>query len=486
MNNSLFLSVLLFFDICIIAAFLYFMVESIKEKERRAPRVGFGGAMLGVLAGLLIIFLPSARIPMTIVFGSVAVAGLLCLTPSRPNPRVLQGASGWIEGEAERHDERDIVFARNRSIPPGSAWYRRYYEMHPELEEIDAKRRKLGGPIGVPGRIDGSYRPNVSMIGANFSIPDYFGLRAEMKPAQDAPPADLDPEKAALIVKNFAGRLGADLVGICRVNPLWAYSRRGEILYNNWEEDWGRPITDIPPYAVVIATEMDVSSVGAGPHTPCAIESSVNYAKGAYITTILANWFSMMGYKGYAEHSRHYNMLMAPLAIDAGLGECGRQGYLLTPKFGARVRVFAVLTDMPLKTDKPISIGADEFCRACKKCAEACPSKSIPLGEKTVHKGVLKWKLNAETCFEYWGKVGTDCSICMGICPFSRPNTFLHNVVRWFVANTYAGKYIFPHIDNFLYGKKWRPKPVPEWLAYPKGKDAPREEYGLDAKSNFA
>jgi hypothetical protein len=30
------------------------------------------------------------------------------------------------------------------------------------------------------------------------------------------------------------------------------------------------------PYAVVIATEMDLENVGAGPHTPALVESSAN------------------------------------------------------------------------------------------------------------------------------------------------------------------------------------------------------------------
>ncbi len=326
-------------------------------------------------------------------------------------------------------------------------------------------------------QLQGLFR--VSRRISSFQLPSFLGPHAVVEPDPDSGPSDIDPKKASRIVKKWAKHLGADLVGICRVDPTWAYSHRGEIYYGNWDE-WGQALDDPLPYAVVICTEMDHKNIAAGPHTPCTIESGANYAKGAYITTILAKWFSMMGYRAMAEHSRHYRMLMVPLAVEAGLGEAGRLGYLIAPKYGARVRVFACLTDMPLIPDKPISLGVEEFCQACKKCSETCPSKSIPLGDKVVHNGVEKWKLNAETCFEFWGKVGTDCSVCMGICPFSRPSTPLHNLVRWFVAHTYAGKFVFPHIDNWIYGKKWRPKPVPEWLNYPKGPGADKEVYGFD------
>jgi hypothetical protein len=36
-----------------------------------------------------------------------------------------------------------------------------------------------------------------------------------------------------------------------------------------------------------------------------------------------------MGNRAAAHHSRHYDLNMVPLAIDAGLGELGRFGYLI-------------------------------------------------------------------------------------------------------------------------------------------------------------
>ena len=62
----------------------------------------------------------------------------------------------------------------------------------------------------------------------------------------------MEPEKATRIVKEWARHLGADLVGICRVDPRWAYSHRGEIHYGEWDE-WGSPVPEPLPYAVVVA-----------------------------------------------------------------------------------------------------------------------------------------------------------------------------------------------------------------------------------------
>ena len=480
---SYFVIVLLLAALFLFGNAVYFTVESIKEKEHRAPKMGAGVAFSALIIATVILWVPILRIPIAVAFGLGIIFGLILLVPGRPGAAVMKGAEGHVVGEPERHDERDIPFARLRSVPPGSEYYRRYYTMHPEKEHADALRREKG-LLGQPGSIDSRYQPNVSMMEAAFDMPEFLGPHAESKPESGRQASSLSPERATEIVKNYALHIGADAVGICRINPLWLYSHRGEIFYDRWE-DWGKEIDPdaLPAYAVVMLTEMDLDHVSAAPHTPTVAESAGCYAKGAYLSTLLARWFVHMGFRGIAQNTRRYDVVMPPLAVDAGLGEVGRLGYLMAPMFGPRIRIFATFTDMPLIPDKPISIGADEFCKRCKKCAESCPSRSILLGDKVVYKGALKWKLDADSCFDYWGKVGTDCSICMAVCPFSRPDTTLHRVVRWFVARSPIAQRVFPYIDNFLYGRKWRPKPVPSWLEYSGDADAVEAGHPVAASS---
>lgn len=237
--------------------------------------------------------------------------------------------------------------------------------------------------------------------------------------------------------------------------------------YDNWE-DWGTELPEPLPYAIVFAVEMAYDNVAAAPHTPTVVESAMNYAKGAYISTALADMISGLGHRAVADHSRHYNSLIVPLAVNAGLGELGRQGYLIAPKFGPRVRIFAVTTNLELIPDQPIDIGAEAFCRRCKKCAESCPSKSLPMDDKVVVNGVCKWKLDEESCYAYWAKVGTDCCICMAICPFSRPDTPLHRLVRRIIARSDGARHVLPYIDNFVYGRRWKPRKPMGWIDYSK------------------
>jgi reductive dehalogenase len=278
-------------------------------------------------------------------------------------------------------------------------------------------------------------------------------------------PHDISSEIATKIIKGYTKNLGADLVGITEINPLWIYSHRGEIFNDNWG-DWGKEIESSHKYAVVFATEMALDLVGTAPHTPTTIASMGNYAQGAYISTQLAAFVANLGYSASAHHLRHYDFVMVPLAVDAGLGECGRLGYLMTKEFGPRVRLGAVSTDLPLVSDSPLDIGAQDFCRICKKCAICCPSNSIPMEDPAEVNGTLRWKLNAETCFDYWGTVGTDCNICMRVCPWSHASTFPHKIIRELITRNRYSRSLFSLMDDIFYGKKPKPKAAPKWAQF--------------------
>ena len=64
-------------------------------------------------------------------------------------------------------------------------------------------------------------------------------------------------------------------------------------------------------------------------------------------------------------------------AVKAGLGEYGRHGLVITPRFGPRVRFGKIFTNMPLSHDVPIDFGVQKFCENCDLCATGCPAKAI-------------------------------------------------------------------------------------------------------------
>jgi reductive dehalogenase len=457
---------------------LSYLISSIWEKEKRASL--FAAVQFVGMAGLLVLFAywwasgflatgPGVGVLICFLIGGAAGA-ILLIRKTAANQKALEGTKGAIVGEVKKPDERDIVFARNRSLPPGSEQYNAYYAMRPEYEEFDMARREKGGPLGHPGAIDKPKdRPNVAATLASLAIPLHLSTPEKYSPSAHPEfkrqQIEMSPEEASQRIKGYALNIGANLVGVAEINPLWVYSMRGEIFHENWE-DWGKLIEVRHKYAVVFATEMGFELVGAAPHTPTTIASMGNYAKGAFIATQLAAYIANLGYSATANHLRHYDAVLVPLAVDAGLGELGRLGYLMTKEFGPRIRLGAVSTDLALIPDQPVDIGAEDFCNICKKCANCCPSNSIPLDDKEEVNGTLRWKLNAETCFDYWGKVGTDCNICMHVCPWSHASTIAHKVIRSLITRNWLSRRLFNLMDDIFYGKKPKSKPAPAWAKY--------------------
>lgn len=60
-------------------------------------------------------------------------------------------------------------------------------------------------------------------------------------------------------------------------------------------------------------------------------------------------------------------------AVEAGLGWLGRNNLLVTPQYGAQVRLVSILTDLPLPAGKPLEFG----CGNCFDCIKACPAGAL-------------------------------------------------------------------------------------------------------------
>lgn len=193
-------------------------------------------------------------------------------------------------------------------------------------------------------------------------------------------------------------------------------------------------ISDKMKYAVVMAFEMDEDGLETEHGQIPEAAVAMGYSRMATTAGTLATFIRNLGYN--AIPMGNDTSLSVPLAIHAGLGELSRAGYLVTPKYGPRVRLAKVVTDLPLAIDQPISFGVTEFCQVCGKCAENCPSGAISKGDRsfeapsTGSPGVLKWAIQGSKCQQYWSDRGTSCSMCITSCPFNKPQGWLHEATR--------------------------------------------------------
>lgn len=366
-----------------------------------------------------------------------------------------------IAGEIVRLDERDIVFARKdlfRYFGEDSEQFKTYYQAHPEYLDFDRKicRRK---PLGADNPVD------APMFAAQFSFLDDLGVEnmVDGNPARGK--QALDRLTASTKVKAAARLYGADLTRIGPLKQEWTYSQVG-CTNGNREgyPDWGRPI-DLShhTHAIAMGFRMDLGLLASAPYFPTLLATAQAYAMSAWTAVRLARYIRMMGYSARAHHFSNYQLLAVPVAVDCGLGELSRAGYLLTREFGLAVRLSIVTTDMPLEHDLPVDIGVQSFCGQCRICAEECPSGAIPSGNKVMHNGVKKWKLEAESCYAYWHVNGTDCGICMAVCPWTKPLTPFHRFTAKLASVKGPHQRWLAWAERAVYGKHKSAR-IPQYL----------------------
>jgi ferredoxin len=78
-----------------------------------------------------------------------------------------------------------------------------------------------------------------------------------------------------------------------------------------------------------------------------------------------------------------------------------------------------------------------------------------------VDHGVVKWPTLSERCYGHWRQVGTDCGICMAVCPFSHRDTRVHNLVRGLVTRAAWLAPALVRADDLVYGREWHARHRP-------------------------
>ena len=77
---------------------------------------------------------------------------------------------------------------------------------------------------------------------------------------------------------------------------------------------------------------------------------------------------------------------------------------------------------------------------------------------ETENDGVMRWKIDAESCYTYWCQAGTDCGRCIIVCPFAHPDNWFHRLVRFGIRNSYIFRRLAVTLDDLFYGRKPRPR----------------------------
>ena len=426
-------------------AFGAFGIQSLAERERRAVGVAFALAVIGLIVLLLALVLPStAKLILLGLLAAASLAGVILF--AAPIGRADRGN----DVPPARVDERDIMFARARLVP-GSPRYEAYYAAHPEHRAGDDATRRLPGLLSPDAKK--AHPLHFASAEACFAVP--AALREWVDGPVAPAPRTFAPDAITAYLKGLTRYYGARSVGVTELRPYHIYTHIGR-----GSGEWGAAVTLDHRYAIVFTVEMDCGMVGAAPAAPEVLETAKQYSEAAQIAVQLAALIRSLGYPARADIDGNYRVVAPLVARDAGLGEIGRMGLVMTPDLGPRVRLGVVTTDLPLAQDaRGDDTSVLDFCRICRKCAENCPSRSIPFDDRQEIDGALRWQVDGATCFRYWNVIGTDCGRCMAVCPYSHPDNAAHNAVRWAIRRSGFAWRAALRLDDAFYGR--RPAPAP-------------------------
>jgi reductive dehalogenase len=339
----------------------------------------------------------------------------------------------------QRFDPRNTAFSQ----------YRRKHKTQ-DLGYADEEGKADRMRKGIPGfrLVDYSFKDAAETYtghGFNTGFYSWKALGVTRKP-ESVPRWEASPEVASKVITKAGRFYGAVSVGFCNLDKRWVYSHTRDgrpIVFENVDEaivtEEKVVIPESHRYVIALTVPMEFIENSYAP-TTIEVTSNMGYSRMHALAGTVAEFIRGLGWN--AIPMGNDTALSVPIAIQAGLGHMGRMGRLITWERGPLVRICKIFTDLPVAHSLPAYKGIIEYCETCKKCAQQCPSKSIPEGPRTWEgpteanaDGAYKWYCDEEKCFEYWHEVGTGCSICFRCCSFTKKKGKVHDVVKWFIRN---------------------------------------------------
>jgi ferredoxin len=315
-----------------------------------------------------------------------------------------------------------------------------------------------------------------------FSVFDVCSGKVTHRINRDGPVSEAKVEVTDRIllterIKERAREHGAEVVGITELSPRFIFQKDND----------GKPVHLTHRYAIVLgkglnyrlaspsaplpwsdyysAIPEDVAAllsgrkVNTGFKIPPEIVAEYRdtlefFSDGGRIAVELAQEIRELGFPARAHFGRWAEVQVLPLAIQAGLGEIGKNGLVISRKFGPRGSFPIVTTDLPLVPDTQEDLGIQEFCQVCNKCARVCPVDAVSYGELPKMDGIARWQVDGQKCWTYL-KTNPKCMACTGACPYNKMDLPVH---RWAVdliaRKSRVANWLLVRLDDLLgYGQ---------------------------------
>ena len=212
-------------------------------------------------------------------------------------------------------------------------------------------------------------------------------------------------------LSDFAHSLGADLVGFCALGEQTAKL----VPHLTHAVSIAVKLSDS-----VLATIDDAPSFAYFQHyrTANALLDNITFRLSRKIEEYGFSAFPIAGSQSQGKNNPYRGVIPhKTVASLSGLGYVGKSGLFLTEKYGSKVRLGTILTDLPVESELPI---LENGCGDCSICAQSCPAGAI-FGQVPSSNG--ERNIDPEKCSKYMKEHfqeigrGSVCGICIKVCP---------------------------------------------------------------------
>jgi reductive dehalogenase len=249
-------------------------------------------------------------------------------------------------------------------------------------------------------------------------------------------------------------------------------------------------IPDIPLWEIGWQSPMAREPYTTGQSDIWKAANGARYTRRAIVQPATQEFLRALGYMcfagtGYPITSGAGNAILHGGAEGARATNCA-----ISPIYGSVHGYFELLTDLEMEEERPIDAGIWRFCQSCGRCAEYCPSDSIPTRDvepswdvptspeapdipMTGHIWKKSYWPDRITCnlFCIASKQASayGCHICAQVCVFNQGQAAIaHSFAKGMVATTGLFNGFFVSMaDVFGYGQQdpeaWWDKSLPQF-----------------------
>ncbi len=307
-----------------------------------------------------------------------------------------------------QHGDDDITFpvAKDLQKPPESLRREQEITFYSREFPLESFALEQSASAGWADDIRRNFAPDVAEV--------YDEFQEDMQPVLEwiRSSGDLDPtaeptgENVGESIKQKARELGYGEVGFTRFDRRYLYQIRRQGVR-----------TDLP-HAICLALEQDHAATQTIPSLEAERAQGDAYKRQADLAANLVDHIRSLGYRAQVSGPTWHFGPMIPMFVEAGLGQLGVNGQLLSPHFGSRARLQIIITNARITYDKPVDYGIPKFCEICQVCFMRCPGRAIQ-GQRLWYRGVDKAKLIYKRCRPVMARY-SGCGVCMKVCPIQK------------------------------------------------------------------